>query len=211
LKLVFTDEDSDSEELDLTTDTEGEENGSIALQYEIDRKDRLRIENRIGVRSQKFKASTRVRYKINLSERWRTTLSEEIFWWDGIGFGSQTISDLDYLNNETRLTRWRNRFDYNERSQGVEYLSRLSHRKSFDKDHAIVYFTQVAGDTRPEYQTSRYGLGTTYRQRLFKPWLFSEVEPRYFWVYDELDDRREGIASIVFRLEVVFSEKYKSL
>ncbi|NNL11001.1 MAG: hypothetical protein HKO84_04505, partial [Pseudomonadales bacterium] len=64
-------------------------------------------------------------------------------------------------------------------------------------------------DTRPAYRTMNYGPGMLYRINIWKKWLFFEFEPTYRWTREPETFKHEGVASVFFRLEVMFSEKHR--
>lgn len=186
-----------------------EESQSIALQLDVRRESDFKLDHRIGLRSGgELRIGSRARYLKVFAERWKAGISEELYWQDTKGFGSRTITDIDYVHDPDRLTRWRTYYDYGEKTRGVEWHTRLSFSQALGDDRAISYYLRTFGVTRPEYLTRAYGPGLVYRQNFWKSWLFWEVEPQYSWVRGEIDDSREGVASITLRLEAVFSKKY---
>ncbi len=210
LHLVFSDEEDEN----LTSSNDrnlfnNEESEAVALQLDVREEREFKLDHRVGLRSgDQVRVGSRARYQRVFADRWKGRISEELFWQDTVGFGTRTILDLDYVHDPVRLTRWRNRFDFDEESNGVEWSSLLSFNRALGDERALSYYLRAFGYTQPRYLTSGYGPGLVFRQNFLKNWLFYEVEPQYGWYRDEINSRREGIASVTLRLEVVFGEKY---
>lgn len=210
LNLVFSGESDDSDVDEQRPVLEGEDNQEeISLQLETNRNSKVRIDYRLGVRSgSEIRVRSKARYELPLDERWLLRLSEELFWQDTRGFGSRSQFDLDYVFHDKKLLRWHNRFDFTEYSEGIDWFSNVSLNRIINNEQAIALFLNVDGITRPDYLVQNYGPGILYRVKLGKKWFFAELEPRYTWVREALEDDRKGRASIVLRFEIVFSKKH---
>lgn len=46
-----------------------------------------------------------------------------------------------------------------------------------------------------------------YRRQFLREWLFWEIEPRYSWRKRWPEDDREGVTTVQFKLEMVFSSE----
>jgi len=211
VNLIFSDDEDDFRQQAGNNNKTfaDEESQSIALQLDVRRESAFKLDHRIGLRSgNELRVGSRARYHKVFAERWKAGISEELYWQDTKGFASRTITDIDYVHDPERLTRWRTHYDYGEKTRGVEWHTRLSFSRALGDDRAISYYLRTFGVTRPDYLTRSYGPGLVYRQNFLKSWLFWEIEPQYSWVRAEVDDRGEGIASLTLRLEAVFSKKY---
>jgi hypothetical protein len=207
LSLVFADEDGDELETRSGIDSVADknENSKLGLQYNASDQERSRLDFRAGLRSSgKAKVSSRYRYENPWGDRFINRFTETLYFIDGEGFGSRTQYDLDYLIDENRLVRWGNSAKFAEDNDGVEWSTRLVLAKRLDDRAAISYFTWTAGDTRPEYLTSSYGLGALYRQNFYRSWMFFELEPAYAWQKETVDESREGTFLFTARIEILF-------
>ena len=64
-------------------------------------------------------------------------------------------------------------------------------------------FTSVKGYTDPAY-TRNYRIGGLIRSRVWRRYLFMELEPSYNWRKNNEADDRDGVWNVVFRIEIVF-------
>lgn len=207
LSLVFSDEDDDG--LNEAKDQPGlrEDNSKIdaGLLYKISERERSRLDFKLGLRSSgKLKSSMRYRYKLPWNDKIVNRFTQTLYFVDGEGFGTRSAIDHDRLIDDRRLFRWSNYARFEEGSNGVEWTSRLSFAKRLNHASAITYFTWVSGDTRPEYLTTSYGIGSRYRHNFYRSWLFYELEPAYAWKREELQDDRTPGWLFSVRLEILF-------
>lgn len=210
LSLIFTEEveegtaesGSAKEIIDDSKD-----NTDVSLQYNVLEDIRSRLDLHFGLRSSlKPKVSGRYRYRTRLIEGYFAEFSEKVYFKGGDGFGSITRFSIDHTLSSTRVLRWSNRFHYAEESDGVEWSSNLSLNQRLAEKRAIAYVVGTAGETRPDYLNTRYGISVVYRQNILRPWLFMELEPAYKWKRPNREDDRDGVAQLTARLELRFAE-----
>lgn len=214
LNLIFSG-DSDEDGEDDINDTRDVGNSlpnndrGVDLQFIDETSKRHQLEFRAGIRSGfKARLSARYRYSLALTERWAIRFSEEPEWLDTEGFKLITRFDTGYTLSDTSHLRWENRLDYGEKTLGVEWRSVLSSRNVIDDQSAVSFYLSSNGRTRPGYLTREYAIGSIYRVNIWRKWLFVELEPAYRWRRDLASDNREGAATVIARLEVVFSEDH---
>ena len=182
---------------------DSKDNTDVALQYKVRENIHSRVDLRFGLSSSlKPKVSSRYRYRTALVEGYFAKFSEKVYFKGGGGFGSVTRFSIDHTLASNQVLRWSNRFHYAEESDGVEWSSNLSLSQRLDEKRAIAYVVGTAGETRPDYLNTRYGLSVVYRQSFFRPWLFVELEPAYKWKRPNREDDRDGVAQFTARLEV---------
>lgn len=212
LKLVFFDEEENlaREEALQESETETGNSGGVGLQYKLAERRKFRLDYRLGLRSgDQVRTGIRLRYALPVGPRSQARFTENLYWQDTRGFGTKTVVDLEHLRNPYQLVRLSNRFDFGEATSGVPWSSILSFRHAFSRDHAVAYYVRADGQTRPDYLTTQYGPGILYRINILKKWLFLEFEPTYLWVRPVRELRREGVAAVIFRLEIMFSEEHR--
>lgn len=208
LSVVFSDE----EDVDLVNNNlsnEGrEEDTNLDLQFTNDQQKNHRIDYRLGLRSSfKGRASVRYRYNDIFFNSYLGRLSQRVQFIDGDGFESRTRVDIERSIDEKKLLRWSNQVEIAEEVDGVEWVSTIQRIKRISSSRAISYFLSVNGETRPDYLVTSYGFGLRYRQSIFRPWLFIEVDPALAWVKDEKSDDREPQASLDIKLEIFFDDR----
>lgn len=210
LSLIFTDEieegtDERSSAREIIDNPK--DNTDVALQYNVLEHIRSRLDLRLGLSSSLDpKVSGRYRYRIPFMEYYLAEITEKIYFQGDDGFGSITRLSIDRALAENRLLRWNNRFQYAEESQGVEWSTNVSLNQRLSGKRAIAYVVGTSGETRPDYLTTNYGMSVIFRQSVFRPWLFVELEPAYYWKRPDTEDNRSGVAQFTARLEVRFAE-----
>jgi hypothetical protein len=181
----------------------------VDLQFLEETQTRHKIALRAGIRSGvKARLSARYRYTLAINDRWRFRFSEEPLWQDTEGFGLITRFDTGYALTEKSHLRWENRFDFGEKTNGVEWRSNILLRHFLDDKKALTFYLANAGRTRPEYLTRQYAIGSIYRINVYRKWLFLEFEPAYRWRRDNDLASRDGAATFIARLEILFSKDH---
>ena len=99
-------------------------------------------------------------------------------------------------------------FDFGEKTNGVEWRSNILLRHFLDDKKALTFYLANAGRTRPEYLTRQYAIGSIYRINVYRKWLFLEFEPAYRWRRDNDLASRDGAATFIARLEILFSKDH---
>lgn len=211
LSLIFTDEvEEGTIDGEFAQEVAGHshDNTDVSLQYKVLENIRSRLDLHFGLRSSlNPKISSRYRYNIPLINNYFAKLTETIYWEGGDGFGALTRIRIDHPLENNKLLRWSNKLKYSEQSDGVEWSTNISLSKRLDDKRAIAYIIGTNGETRPDYLTTSYGVSVTFRQNIFRPWLFVEVEPAYKWKRDNIKDNRNAVAQITARLEIRFNDK----
>ena len=209
LSLLFSEEDSGATGTDDLLIDERDTPDDVSLQYEARKRERYRVDFRLGLRSSLHpKASVRYRYEYPLNETLLGTFSEEVLYLSDDGFASKTRIELDKVLDEQRLLQWHNKIDWEEISSGVQWSSSLSLDRKLSERRAYAYFISMDGRTEPENIVHNYAVGIRYRQNIFRPWLFAEVQPSYRWSKEEPGLPRENAFLVLFRLEVVFKRDF---
>ncbi len=220
--LIFSDENGDASGQNDAIDqalSDSNPKNDVALQYTSFDEERSRLDFKLGFRSSlKLKLAARYRYEQPLPKQVLGRFVEELYFRDGEGFGTFTTIEFDRPLAGDKFVRWSSRFDWGEKTRGVEWTSFVSLSRKINDRSAIAYFVNFEGDTRPNELTRGYGLGATYRRNFLRKWLFFELEPAYVWrrnmldppegvIYDDpVFSDRDGVARFTARLEILFGE-----
>tara|TARA_R110002110_G_scaffold278023_2_gene493328 strand:+ start:43121 stop:44014 length:894 start_codon:yes stop_codon:yes gene_type:complete len=208
VSLLFSDDDERTGSDDLLIDRQNAPD-DIALQLTARERENDRIDFKLGLRSTLHpKASVRYRYEKPLSEAIIGRFSQEALYRTDDGFATETRVDLDTILDEDKVLQWTNRLRWFEDEPGLSWNTGLSLNRRLSNDRVLGYYLAIAGATEPGYYTRSYGFGLRYRQNIFRKWLFAELQPSYFWRRDEFEDRRQGSAAILLRLEAVFTRDW---
>ncbi len=211
LDLVFAGEESD-----VTDELEREQENAVALQYQLGReRKRSRVDLTMGVASGNLRPGVKYRNQGPINDRNRYRFQERLQYEDGEGFFSITQLDLYRKRSEDSEWRWSNRGVWGERTEGVEWRTRLAMRKRYDietkRPYAINYFGAIRGVTRPDSYVKNYRLGLTWRRQVYRDFLFMEVEPSYNLRRPNLDESREGFWGVEVRFEIALERDLRRL
>ncbi len=180
------------------------EQTEFGLQYTVLEAIRSRLDFRIGVESSlEPRARLRYRYELPAGNRILHRFTETLRFVEAEDIESRSRYDLEFLLDSTYLLRWSNTIDWVEGAEGIEGSTRLGLTKVFANDQVLSQFIWTSGETQPHHLTTSYGIGLSYRQSFYRPWLFIEVEPAYAWKKSEAGEDREGGSVISLRLEVL--------
>jgi hypothetical protein len=214
LRLTFRNDDDLEEDFAASTDTRPQDVGEnedttfrAALNWAARQTERDNIDLEVGVRSE-IKTFVRGRYRIRLpmpGEQWAFRFTENLYWIDGIGAGTQTRFEFDRpLASRTVLrflTQAEHNEDLNERKLGWDLDQSAAIYVRLSSRAALQYSVGAQGFTEPSANVDVWHTSIRYRRNIWRPWLFWELEPFAFW--PRLDDYH-GVSGVVLRLETQF-------
>ena len=205
--LVFSGEEA---EQTLTEEERASEN-DIGLRVNFKDGRRSRFDATISLRAgPAILPGLRYRYQLPLSENSWGRITQRLQYHSSDGYRSLTNFDLNRTMGDHALLRWGGRLRYREDREFWDWNTGIRYRRWFD-DHdkfpsAIEYYVAMSGRNEPETFATNYRVGVLYRRQFFREFLFLEVEPNYNWRRDEFEDKREGVASLVLRLEIMLDD-----
>ncbi len=215
LRLVFESEPDQAKEL-------GERKlGAFPTTQNSDTNDNIYASFRYWIESRKWSSlsfDTGVRVRIrpdvfsrirairswSLTERWLFRYSQELFWFESQGLGTQTQFNFDRSINQQFMFRKTIALDWSERNARYDLLNQFSIFQNLDESRALEYAIGMKSD----YQGSQalaenYFAHLIFRSRLYKDWLFYQLDtgieyPRDFQFLPN--------PFIAIRLEMLFSD-----
>ena len=213
LRLVIADT-SEDEETVLARETfpEARQSNSdataIGFQYFLKTKNKLNTSVSAGIKIGSghvvdFFLGPRLR-KTWAFDIWQIRFTQRVRWYTDIGWESRTRFDFERLFRDdlffrtTTDLRWRKE-DYNDEGFRLEAGPTLTQR--LRKKAAIDYQWINVVNTKPDVRLDETTLRLVYRQRIWRKWLFYEVNPQIAFRND--DDFR-STPGIEFRLEASF-------
>jgi len=161
------------------------------------------------------------RWRLNYfpSDNRAIRLRETIFYrTDSHGFGSTTAVAFDWFLKHGIMGRASGSVTISQDERGVDWKSFLTVYQDLSgrwgRARGVAYQYFIRGYTKARVTVPEYGLRATYRQQMFRPWLFGEVIGGYSW--DRMDDPeltdipdRVGSWNIGFAVELQFGSKWK--
>ncbi|MEP5567178.1 MAG: hypothetical protein ABJN62_05030 [Halioglobus sp.] len=207
LDLVFSEADGEAVDSD-----EREDLDNISLQLKVRESERSRFDATMGFSSGHLKPGIRYRNEGDLQSACSYRYVQRVQYEDGENFFTIAQGDLFQAFENTDVLRWSNRIKYGDRTQGMEWRSRLSLFQRYNADTkrplALNHFLTVSGETQPDSFAKNYRLGTLWRRQVYRDFLFVELEPAINYRRREYEDDRELAWSFVVRLEIALSRDF---
>jgi len=210
LKLVISDvttDVNDSFDSRQFTAPESDET-NVGLQYTLRDKDRLNTHLAVGIKTGgnhgvDLFIGPRLRKTWRL-DPWQLRFTERVRWYTDIGWESRSRVDIERVVNTDWLFRGAfdiriRKDDYHEK--GLEYNITPALVQKLRHHAAIEYQWSTSVVTRPNHRVDETGLRLRFRKRVWRKWLFYEVNPQL--LFRNHDDFR-ATPGIDFRLEASF-------
>jgi hypothetical protein len=134
--------------------------------------------------------------------RWRLTP----FWSRSEQWGGSTRLELDHVISDNLLLRVGYSALASEESQGVEWRAGPVLYQRLSERRAIAWRLLGWGETDTPVPLEGYGGEATYRQRVWKEWLYLELELRMAARREVLEEEREWVPRVGFGFEMRFGE-----
>ncbi|HVS13478.1 MAG TPA: hypothetical protein VMV46_06125 [Thermoanaerobaculia bacterium] len=149
----------------------------------------------------------RYRYQDFLGESWFVRWRLTPFWSRSEEWGASTRVELDHVLSDDLLLRIGTSALASEESQGVEWHAgpTLYHRLSDRR--AMAWRLLAWGESDAPAPLEGYGGEATYRQRVWKEWLYLELELRLAARRESLEEEREWVPRVGFGFEMRFGEQ----
>ena len=227
VSLVFNGEDDEFRGGPAGTEDDRNE---VGLQVNAAESDRSRFDFTLGVSSgPNLKPGFRYRFKDDLGDWGRFRYTGRADYSDKRRFRHRHTVELDYLTGETSLLRWATKLEDGQRSDGVEWSTALVWRYGYSIDSAMAFIVNAAGKTEPDIPdyvfedpsfipplpdqqslVTTYGFKASFRNRLYKDWLYVEVEPGYTWRQRHNFEDRHGVFYGRINFEIWFNRGRKA-
>lgn len=125
------------------------------------------------------------------------------------GAGETTRIDLERRLSSSVLLRWSSSGTYSETSAGYEWGTMLGLFCQLTPKTAIALEGGPSGATRPAAIVTNWIVRSRFRQNVFRPWLFYEIEPEVSWPRERSGVREPDWAG-TFVVEVRFGSHAKA-
>ena len=203
---------------------------TAGVQFKAAEKGRSRFDLTLGIDSGlNLKPGVRYRFKDDLSDWGRFRYTGRLRYTDDDLFSMRHLADFDVLTGERSLVRWSNKVEHGERSEGTEWRTSLSWRYGYSLDSAFAVILGMDGETDPEAPdevgdgtewpdapvssgslVNNYALIFKLRNRLYKDWLYIEIEPGYTQRKRNHYDERHGVFFGRINFEITFNRGRES-
>lgn len=176
------------------------EGASAALRYLVRLAGQSGADFDIGLRARlKFLARARYYRTWNHSPTLQTRFTQSVYFLDGEGWGETSLHEVERMVAADMLVRLATQGTLSQSVDGFEWREGVQLYRQLDRDRAISWGVAMQVDSNPAWQATSYATSVRYRQRIFRPWFFYEVEPFVDWIREDRFNSNPGIA---FRVEV---------
>ncbi|PIE44462.1 MAG: hypothetical protein CSA50_00465 [Gammaproteobacteria bacterium] len=138
-----------------------------------------------------------------LNSDWYTSIQASLYYFISEDLGASIVSNFDRQLSTTLF--FRNTFEaqWSRDHDKFEFANSFNLFQELDDHRIIRYKLATLVESKPHPFVSDYYYETTYRQKLYRNWLFFEVTP--LLSFPERDDYQVNPA-ITFKLEVLFTK-----
>ena len=199
LKLVFESE-TDDDVLGLFPPRDKEPKSTLGLRYDWYAKEQSSFNFKVTL---KPSIAVRYRYSYPIAHDVLFRFTQRVYRRKDT-LGERTQFDLEHAINQKFLIRWTNFAKYDDDIDHFELGSGINLYQYISPKKALNYKVSVTGYDKPELYVTNTQLSATYRQNIYRDWLFYEVKPEYNWSKDFKQDREQQ-ATITLRLEFLFN------
>lgn len=147
-------------------------------------------------------------YKWQLSDKWYSRMTQDLFWenYSGVGLNSNQVFDYQVnqrylLRSDTDGTWWDKEQNY-ILSHNFIFYDRVKVYRGLAYHLGWDWETKDVG-----FHLTGYHAGLNWRERIYKKWLFFEIEPRVDFRVE--DNFQRADPSIQFMLEMQFYDRSK--
>jgi hypothetical protein len=148
----------------------------------------------------------RYRYQDFLGEQWFFRFRATPFWSNSEKSGASTRLELDHIISDDLLFRLGGSALWSRRSEGVEWRGGTTLYQRLSDRRAMAWRLLAWGESDTDVPLEGYGGEVTYRQRVWKEWLYLELEARLAARREEPEEEREWVPRLGFGFEMRFGE-----
>jgi hypothetical protein len=139
-----------------------------------------------------------------LTDAWSMRFSQELFWFESRGLGTQTQFDFDRPFMERFIFRKTLALDWSERDARYDLLNQFSVFQNLSDSRALHYAIGMRSDyQRNQALAQNYFATLIFRSRLYKDWLFYQIDSGVEYA-KEYQFKANPFTTV--RLEILFSD-----
>lgn len=200
-------EDTDPFFIPTIEDTRFRFGFNTALRFVFTDSDYYLVQNQLGVRllptwDPYDEVSGQLRIPLSKNFLWQP--GQILFWRDSTGFGETTRYDLDYALGHGAIVRLHQEGTVSEESNGYEHKHSLAYLQQLDKTRGYAVILEARGETSPIQRITQYLVVFTWKELIYKDWLYVETGSNLRFVYDE---SFEPVPALFFSLIADFDGK----
>lgn len=134
---------------------------------------------------------------------WKLALTQNFFWFYTQGLGEVSRADLSYVLGPKLLFQFANSASWLKDEDFFRFSHSLGLYQTLRAGRALAYTAGASGISDPVVHVETYSLAVSYRQNIFRKWLYLDVIPGLSF---PKENNFSGVPSIAFRIESVFGD-----
>lgn len=185
-------------------DENDETNIMVGIQYKILQKARQWLTLGIGIKvhsNDKAPLGKLWARKVFDFDPWALRLTQYVLWFKDDGWGETSRIDIDKRISHSMFLRMTSKVIWSKKSEGVGLAQSFWLRQRLSKNWAIALELSGSGHIEPAAVADKYMTKLALRRRIYKNWLFFEVEPKAQFLRE---DGFELSPLITFNFEIRF-------
>ncbi|MDX1302892.1 hypothetical protein [Photobacterium sp.] len=114
-----------------------------------------------------------------LSENWTTRIHQEIFYYHSKGPGLLTSLDFYYAVNKehSKIIKSGTSAQFLDSDNNWELVQQVEYYHRINETNSIEYSVGASADTGGDKESKNFWLSTSWKQRLYKDWLYLKISP----------------------------------
>lgn len=146
------------------------------------------------------------RFKWHFSDDWTHRMSHALFWESVAGAGLESKFVFDKPLEKTYLFRAQTEGVWWHEKSYYDLTQRLLLYQTLNPYRLLTYQTWASWDAQIDHaDNTAYGLSVNWRERVYKNWLYFEVQPGVHWIDD--NDFKDPDVTLMLMLEMRFFKK----
>ncbi|MCP5207460.1 MAG: hypothetical protein H7A01_09685 [Hahellaceae bacterium] len=139
-----------------------------------------------------------------LADGWSTEVLASAYWYQSDGVGANIVNNFDKQLTSALFFRNTAEIRWTEEEDKFEFSETVNLYHTWDQKRVVRYRAGLLSESKPKSRPVEYYLEATYRQKLYRNWLFYEIIPALTFPDD---DNYKTNPSITVKLEILFSKK----
>lgn len=164
---------------------------NTALRFIFTASDYYLLQNQLGVRllpTWDPYDELSLQFRIPLSKNFLWQPGQILFWRESSGFGETTRYDLDYALKPGAIVRLHQQGTISEKSNGYEHVHSLAFLHQLNEDRGYVFALEARGESSPNQRMTQYLIVFTWKQLIYKDWLYAETGSRLLFAREDSFD-----------------------
>lgn len=115
--------------------------------------------------------------KVKKFSKWKIKFEERLLWVNTSGLSSEFNMNFERKLSDFNLFRFVNNMTWDDSQNIIEFENGPSFFQKIDKDISLSYHAHIFTENKPGIAVTNYLLQITYKQNIYKNWIFANLSP----------------------------------